>query len=478
LDYAPKVTVSPTQGGQVVTGPPVSATASVTGVDRGERLPISGTQYIRVDLSGGWRAAAPKVGLSRTGGGNVVSGVLVRGLSQVTGDEASGAVVTGEADQRLEDDLTPRAEPLGAAAAQFKRQADPHGASVFGSNLGRSARVFGSRQRDRAPALESTEGGLPITGSAVGRALRVTGDEDGACLTPTGSQYLSPSGRRQECGGPPSGLAEGRADPASGGKVAVSRTWGGKAVTGANVEHDPRVTGQAPGTCSIITGSPYQGPISARGWCDVQTADAAESRVAPRRLPRTISGDVPVHSSSVTGTGRGADRDITGAVYYGVGPAAEGEIDAAPVASIDAGFSVRSPQRTAHLKAVAPGRITGSFALGEDKITGNTEFLFRPRAPADAAVPARSRITGEGRVEGRVITGDSLADQANVTGVAGVFAAHRNPSLRAGQARAFAGAGAFKAEASTEEPKQLVTGMFGFSSQNAAKVTLSGGAQG
>jgi hypothetical protein len=54
----------------------------------------------------------------------------------------------------------------------------------------------------------------------------------------------------------------------------------------------------------------------------------------------------------------------------------------------------------------------------------------------------------------------------------------RNASERAGKPQAFSGAMRFKAEANQEEPKQLVTGMFGWSSKSGAKVTLSGGAHG
>jgi hypothetical protein len=200
-----------------------------------------------------------------------------------------------------------------------------------------------------------------------------------------------------------------------------------------------------------------------------------------------ITGDAPVRAGAVTGSSRGEAMAITGTAYQvpveAAGPPAE------PIAAIDAGFSVRSPQRTAQLRAAAkaakaaePGeRITGAFALGRDKITGNLEFLFRPRpasAPDDPA--GRRRITGEGR-PGRGITGDAWGDQSNVTGVEGHFAAGRNPSARAGRPNGFAGAGAgaraFKPDAPREEPKQLVTGMFGFSSKASARVTLSGGAQ-
>jgi hypothetical protein len=483
LDYAPKVVASPTQGGQTVTGSRVSSATSVTGAGRGAALPISGTQYIGAE-GGGWRPAGLKVGLVRTTGGVIVSGTLVRGKSPVTGDEAgAGLAITGEADQHVDDDLTPRPDLSVSAASQFRRQTDPHGLSGVGGNLARSAGAVGSRQRARGPALEATESGLPITGSAVGRSSRVTGDEDGACRSVTGSQYLSPARLQVQCGGPsPGPTGHDRADPVTRGKVRVARTFAGLRVTGVDVEHDPRVTGEAPGACHIVTGSPYQGVLTVAGWCDSAVADQAEARLIRRPASVAVTGDTPGAHGPVTGVSRGAERSVTGTRYQVV--VAPAEPPAEPVAAIDAGFSVRSPQRAAHLRAaVEPargpaGRITGAFAMGQDKITGNAEFLFRPRAAATADGPAaRDRITGEGR-PGRGVTGDAWGDRSNVTGVDGAFAADRNPSARGGRPQAFAGARTFKAEANKEEPKQLVTGMFGFSSKNSAKVTLSGGAQG
>ncbi len=485
LDYAPKVHISPTQGGQVVTGPRAVATAPVTGASRGLAQPISGTQYIAAgsgaDGGAGWRAAGRKVGFAKTAAGMVVSGTLVRGQVAVTGDEARlASIITGEADPSSQDDITPRPSDAGAVPSQFRRQADPHGVSVFGSNLGRSAVAVGSRVRERTAALESSLSGLPITGSAVGRSVRVTGDEDGACLAVTGSQYLTPAQRQVLCGGPsPEGEA-GRRDPVTGAKVRVSQTWNGRRVTGVDVEHDPRVTGEAPGTCQIVTGTPYQGVTSTALWCDPAVADEAAARLVSRPAQRPITGDAPIGAQAVTGNLRGADRAITGSSYHGATPApAEAPGDAVQV--LNASFSVVSPQRVAHLGAdrSARGRITGAFALGGDKITGAAEFHFQPRQDAHGDGPApRERITGEGRSSGPSVTGDAWARNGHVTGVEGAFAADRNPSLRAGKPGGFAGAAAFKADASHETPKQLVTGMVGFASKTAAKVTLSGGAQG
>jgi hypothetical protein len=496
------VTESTTHGGQIVTGSRIGRGTQVTGDEPGAYLPVSGTQYIGASDGAAVRSGGPKVGLSRTAGGALVSGTLVRSKVRVTGDEAGGRIaITGEAEQTLEDDVTERATDSAPVTAQFNRQVDPHGHSVFGTNLGRSARSLGSRVRTREAPIESTEKGLPITGSAVGRGVRVTGDEDGVCRQVTGDQYLSPARAQAECGGsgggtaPPAQMGGMRRDPVTGGKVSVAQTWGQQRLTGSNVEHDPRVTGDAAGSCSLITGTPYQGAATVHGWCDPGVAAAAEDRLPRRAARAAVSGDVPSHAEHVTGMGRGATREITGSAYFRASPddASAGSEDA--IAALDARFSISSPQRQAQLRARAADKshagegsgasaashaptITGSFAIGRDRVTGNAEFHFRSRGSTDPnAAAAHARLTGEGRADGTRVTGAAWTEQSKVTGTEGTVAAERNPSERAGKPHAFAGARQFKTLAKQEENKQRVTGLLGWSGKTAARVTLSGGAQ-
>jgi hypothetical protein len=438
-------------------------------------MPVSGTQSIGAGSGGAARPGGPKVGHARTQGGLIVSGTLVRSKVGITGDEFGGTIrITGEADQRVEDDLTTRAN--GFASAQFERQADPHGHTVFGTNLGRAGR----RSRQQRPALEATEGGLPVSGSAVGRSPQVTGDDDGAFRLVTGDQYVTPAERQTGSGALPSHSAA-RLDPVTGAKVSIAQTWSLQTVTGADVEHNPLVTGDARGSCSVITGSQYQGPATIEGWCEDSTAADTVSRFGRRPAIAPVTGDTPVHNTSITGTARGAGRAISGTPYYREEPDTA-PLPAEPVAVINRRFSVVSPQRLAHLQAAesaAPQKsITGSFAIGQDKITGNTEFLFRPRGIANGDGRAgHAQLTGEGRTEGSRTTGDAWSEHSKVTGTEGATAAGRNPSERAGEPKSFAGSGRFKALSKREAPKQLVTGMFYFS-KTGAKVTLSGGAQG
>jgi len=480
-------------GRQTVTGSRIGNGSDVTGTEAGASLPVSGTQCISMAAGFAARSGGPKVGHVRTPQGGIVSGSLVRSTVRVTGDEAGTHMkITGEADQRPEDDLTERSADGALFAAPFQRQGAPNAQSGFGATFGRNGGRAGSRERQRSAPLESTMSGLTITGSAVGRTIRVTGDESGACRQLTGDQYLSPARAQAECGGTGGGTAPAaqlgamRRDPASGAKVSVAETWGRQRITGCNVEHDRRVTGDGAGSCTVLTGTPYQGSGSMT-YCDPAVAHTAAGRLAPRPAPKVaaVTGDSPLLAQHVTGAGRGSTLSISGTPYFG---------EATPTAAVDnsvaalaARFSIRSPQRTAQLQAAeaeaasrpAAERITGSFAIGLDKVTGNLEFRFQPRhAAADDARAAHTRISGEGSTKGRRITNCSWGEHATVTGTEGATAAERNPSERDGKPHTFAGAVRFKTLAKQEDGKQLVTGLFGWSSKTGAKVTLSGGAQG
>lgn len=221
LRYAPKVVAVMTDGEQRVTGIRIGHAARVTGVEAGLAKPISGAPYIGPDEGATTCGTPPKVGVARTEGGQIVSGTLVRSRVAITGDKAGGQIrITGQVDPRPDDDLTPRERVSGFGLAQFQRQADPHGHSVFATNLGRSARIVGSRSRDRERPIEVTEGGQPVTGTAVGRSPRVTGDEPGSCRALTGTQYLTPARAVLACD--PEGAGDvatlPRPDPVTGGK--------------------------------------------------------------------------------------------------------------------------------------------------------------------------------------------------------------------------------------------------------------------
>ena len=496
--YPPKVVVSPTHRDQHVTGLRIGPGVRVTGDEPGSALPVTGTQYVPADGSAPRPGVGPKVGRARTPKGLVVSGTMVRGTVPITGDEAGEHLrITGEADQKFRDDLTPRSD--GAfRAAQFPRRADPQGATAVGTRLGADAdRIAPVSGVGPWYPLENTDKGLPVTGTPVGRSGRVTGNEPGACRPITGDQYQNLYS--SECGGigggtaPAAHMNRSRLDPATGGKVTVAQTWGGQFVTGPSVEHRPNVTGDEPGSCRPVTGTPYQGPSTAYGWCEPDEREPATRRLESRRRGVAVTGDLPMNVGNVTGTERGYRNDITGSSYYGEMRPAEPAVEeeerwqgfSVPVALAQrlAGRVSGDAAKEAEDRPPAscqPGGITGSFAVGDGMVTGNNEFLFRPRMNRGAKTPAA--VTGEGETTGRTITGSPAAWTPNdkVTGTEGYIAAGRNPSEGGGGSQGWAGARKFKNLATPGFPGEgaKVTGRVGGSPKDAARVTVSGGAQG
>jgi hypothetical protein len=483
----PKVIESPTHGGQHVTGIRIAPGVAVTGGEPGSSHPISGTQYVPADGPAPEPGHGVKVGLMRTPQGLVVSGTTVRGNVPITGDEAGEHLpITGEADQRLGDDLTPRAD--GAyRSAQFPRRADPHGASAVGGRLGVPP--------PPGLALEITDDGLGVTGTAVGRSGRVTGNEAGACRPITGDQYQNLYST--ECGAvgggtaPAAHLDRARLDPVTGAKVAVAQTWRGQYVTGPSLEYRPNVTGDEPGDCRPVTGTPYQGPTTILGWCDPDEADPATQRLEPRPEGVAVTGDLPMHSELVTGIERGYRNDISGSSYYGEMRPAEPVADdwargPFPVAQARRLAGTDPAKRKKEIDAApsascVPGRITGAFAIDAGKVTGNNEFLFQPRA-VHTREGTQTSITGEGRTDGRAVTGTAAAWTSHglVTGTEGYIAAGRNPTEGGGPSNAWAGAQRFKNLATPGAPNEnaRVTGRVGGTPKDGVRVTVSGGAQG
>ncbi len=545
VQYSPKVAESETYGGHKVTGVRIGQKENVTGNEPGSALQVTGDQYIGTESGYNPREGGIKVGASKTPAGQVITGSQVRSKINITGDESNPALrITGESDQELVDDLLEHSEQVSYAQMQFQRQNDPHGHTVFGANLGRSVKSVGSRNRNAEYKNEETVGGHAITGTAVGRSELTTGDESGACRDITGDQYLIPAEKQPLCGCEPNnqsvakvgvshtlhgtrttgtqtgqriraqgnisgtvndGLCQdisgtenfgaeqysahcGKAPMPTGGRGSVeSVTWEGQYVTGVDVEHNSRVTGDEQGLCDVITGTPYVGRNQYQTSCSAEDEDKAEQRISSTLASANyISGDVLSSADHVTGTQRGSERSITGTPYFKADPEGDGKMDTMErVRKINNSFSVHSPQReyqervgTDAINApTAESRITGTFSAGEGKITGNQEFHFNPRSDVEA-IAGKLRVTGEGRVDGKTITGSAWGSQENVTGTEGHIAAERNPSQRKGNSHAWAGAGRFKEKGTHPEPTHHVTGMVGWSPKASAPITVSGGAQG
>ena len=469
---AAKVRVSATTHGNRVTGNEVGRSTKVTGDEPGTCQSITGTEYVSANQAAAWCGAATpsprKVGQSQTQGGRPVSGVIVGRSDKVTGDESgSGRQITGD------QYVTPREQQVAGRAP------------VKVNNL-------------------QTLRGTGVTGTAVGRSEQVTGDEAGSCRHITGDEYIGSHQFDRFCGARPA------PEPAKVGFSITNRT---QVVSGTRTGRSDKVTGDEPGTCKAITGTPYAGLEEAGNWCSSKAVQEIRQRT-PRRMGTVMSGIQPGIGGPLTGAERGACEPISGTPYVGPDQLAEACAAAAPgdadfpqpLADSEAGskpwqqFSVQSPAQAAQgqreprntvtgISYEQNQRITGPFAMAGDKITGTEQFRFDrssrqlARGPIEPVASAtetdaegpRSRVTGEGISAGLKITGDDWDRGERVTGTEGASARRRNPS-RPGAMGAMP---SFQRKRNEEvpAPTSRVTGASG-NTLSGSLITVSGGARG
>jgi hypothetical protein len=544
-----KVGVSETAGGQSVTGTRVGRSRKTTGDEASTCRAVTGTEYMGAEIFRAFCQSDPaptrpaKVGVSVTGHGNRVSGNEVGRSAKVTGDEpgtcqnVTGTAYLSPSQYEAYCGTRPTAGPRKVGQGTTST-----GKPVSGTLVGRSAKVTGdehgadvrptgtqytdvqSIQNGRvdtagSPAakpvppkvgVSMTLAGGTVTGTRLGRSGNVTGDEPGACRDVTGDEYVDQQQFQSFCNTKPS------PEPA---KVGLSATLKGQKVSGTQTGRSGKVTGDEPGTCKAITGTPYAGLEQAATWCEPD--DQKQIRARTRPLAGTagpnLTGQQPGVGGVMTGAARGACEPLTGTPYVGkdqfaevCGAANPGDVDFpqlldADGQSVGRGFTVRSPARAAFQAAVerrqvtgtqyeSGGPITGPFGMATGKITGTEQFRFdakRPRqdlltmeqsgedsdgeAEAAPAQPVVSRITGEGQAAGSKITGDDWDRGDRVTGTEGLSARRRNPT-RPGPMSAMP-AVERKRNVEVAEPVSRVTGSSG-GTDRGALVTYSGGARG
>jgi hypothetical protein len=286
----------------------------------------------------------------------------------------------------------------------------------------------------------------------------------------------------------------------------MSRTQIGEAVTGTMTGRSGRVTGDEPGTCKAITGTPYAGAEQYRAYCKPQQAQVAEARMRPsqRQAGAMMTGQQPAIGGRMTGDDKGACETVSGTPYVGADQVAA----ACPASAAEPGspdfpqpldgtpwgqFSVVPPMHAADGPAggsvtgarYEQGQITGPFGMATGKVTGTEEARFgRPSVaielPAEAPTiegRVKSRITGEGVDAGPKITGDDWDRGDRVTGTEGTSAMARNQTRRGGLVKSMAASLAGARNEDLPDPVSKVTGGSG-NTEKGALVTYSGGARG
>lgn len=513
-----KVGASPTAKGRTVTGTQVGRSPRVTGDEPGSDRAVTGTSYT---LPAPPDIAPDKVAVTHTAGGRPVTGTTVGHSARITGDEQGACRgITGteylSAEQFQEICSTaPPAKPH-KVSVMLSRGQHP----VSGTEVGRSSKVTGDEpgscrditgsqyytQSDfgdlcsvtgpRKVGEMQTRSGRKVTGTEVVRNPKMSGDDKGGCEPITGTDYVSADQLQAVCATstPVAPIA----------KITVDKTWRGQPITGSPIGRGTRVTGDEPGGCAPISGTPYIGRSQYGEFCPAPAVSQQEARIPSDALipAQAVTGDRPGGGgSAMTGDERGACEVVSGTPYVGIDNAApqcmasgrfvnrarSWDEPARPPAPAD--FSIQSPARMARERRtdVITGtgytseRITGPVNKAQGLITGTPEFRHRDGASLQEkqqeVIAAAQRLTGEGSQTGARITGDAWDAASRVTGTEGASSLVRNLSMR-GQPRG-EGANARRFREAEHPPvaESRVTGSSGNTGKGAL-VTLSGGARG
>lgn len=520
-----KVGASVTTSGQTVTGTMVGRKDNMTGDEPSTCRTITGTEYLGADIfskfcqTNASASTAKKVTVTTTSHGNSVSGNRMGRATNVTGNESGtckrvtgGEYVSAEQTQGYCGEQAQKSPRKVSMAETMK------GKAVTGNNVGRSERVTGDEYGMRhnltgtqytkaadigkSPVKVGTSATLrggSVTGTMVGRREKMTGDEAGSCRNVTGDDYIGQEQYSNFCSATPK-----RTDQ----KVAASRTLQGHGVTGSLTGRSQRVTGDEPGTCKALTGTPYAGSEQYQQYCEApQVAEAGARAQRQQTWGKPMTGQQPGIGGHLTGAGKGACEPLTGTPYVGADQA--GEVCPATAAQPGSSdfpqvmgqtpwgdFSVQTSPAHASQASNAPSAVTGSqyergdvtgpFGMATGKVTGTEQARFdRPKADM-AAVPAtaesidgrvKPRISGEGMDAGVRITGDDWDRGEHVTGTEGLSATRRNPTLRGGPMSAMMSRKDMARAEETPLPVSKVTGSSG-NTEKGSLITYSGGARG
>lgn len=514
-----KVGASETVSGQTVTGTMVGRDKSVTGDEASTCRDVTGTEYMGADVFRDFCEAEPtkkpsRSGTSQTMSGNSVTGNRVGRSASVTGDEpgtcknVTGTEYVGASQAEKFCGNKSEVKPVSVMLGQTNKGKEVSGDNVVsnmkvtGGEAGASKLLTGAQYVQpvdrKAPAKVAkvhTLAGSHVTGNNVGRSTKMTGDEAGSCKAVTGDEYIGREQYENFCEKTPAPQDR---------KVGVAMTDSGRTVTGTMNGRSGLVTGNEPGTCKSVTGTPYSGMEQANAFCEAPAVKKIEARtrVMPERAKAGMTGIQPGVGGVMTGDSKGSCEAVSGTPYVGQAEQAAACGTPAPaVATGEEAFDQFSVEAPSHASATIDepnlvtgsssyeGNITGPFGMAGGKVSGTEEARFGkvPQAlsnePEAISGRLKSRVSGEGMDAGSKITGDDWDRGERVTGTEGASARMRNITRQgpaAVQSMAMNRANQPQAEVVKEEVAQPVSRVTGASGNygEGSLITYSGGARG
>lgn len=373
-----KVTLVSTDKGMTVSGSLVDRPRKITGAEYGADQSITGTRYGRPPEGDN---APDKVAITHTGSGKTVTGTIVGRSERLTGDEAGSCrAITGTEYLSVE---------------QFRNLCHTNAPAA-----------------PRKVSVMSTRGAQAISGAAVDRSFKVTGNEVGSCRAITGSQYYTTADFADLC------------DTSGPNKVSTMHTLAGRVITGSEVAPSPKLTGDESYGCKSVTGTDYIGTQQLAAVCppgQPSTVQPVNKIVFDSTLRgQPVSGSYPGRAANVTGNEAGTCVPISGAQYSGMSqiqefcPAPSLDAQAArvrdsaviPVSVVTGDRPGAGGSRMTGDERGACGPISGTPYLGPDNMPGQCatsgrfvprgstfDIAPRPPAPKDFSIvpPSRQR---------------------------------------------------------------------------------------
>jgi len=528
-DASWKVGKSETDSGQIVTGTQANRSVKTTGNEASTCRTVTGTQYMGAEVIDQFCQDRPsykqplRSTVTATTSGNKVTGNEVGRSDRVTGDEPGTCKNLTGTEYVSSNQSQKYCGDVPKNPSKVKHSTTIDGLKVSGSLPGRSTLVtgdesgsghqltgdqyLGSEPNPKGKVFEkvgsyNTLNGNNVTGTGVGRSEHMTGNEHGSCKNVTGDEYIGSQQYEKFCGSKPKPEAR---------KVGLSLSSKSNLISGTMTGRSKTVTGDEPGSCKVLTGTPYAGLDQINENCSTETSEDVKSRAtvnSGNNSNARLTGQQPGIGGVMTGAKKGACKNLTGTPYVG-GDQFSKACDNPPHDTAYANpeqsagnswneFSVKSPSREKYSEKNTQGvtgneyengsKITGPFDMAIDKVTGTEKFRFEPnknitykqkmqieevdRAAKTPEKRVASRITGEGQSVGNV-TGDDWDRGDKVTGTEGASSRKRNPS-RAGNMSAMPPL-EVKRNEETEKPDFLITGSSG-NTRDGQLVTFSGGA--
>ena len=253
-------------------------------------------------------------------------------------------------------------------------------------------------------ASETVEG-QTVTGTMVGRAGNMTGDEPSTCRGITGTEYLGADIFRNFC--------DADASAPTAKKVKVTTTSHGNSVSGNRMGRGKNVTGNEQGTCKSVTGDEYTSAEQSQAYCgELAGKSPRKVSMAETMKGKAVTGNNVGRSESVTGDEPGMNRELTGTQYtkaeeIGNAPAKVGMSGTLRGGSVTGTMVGRRENMTGD-EAGSCRNVTGDDYVGSEQYNGFCSTSAE--APTDQKVGVAT--TGKGMS----VTGTMTGRAGQVTG--------------------------------------------------------------